>query len=84
MYDDLMKTLNICIAILFVIFIVMVILSIWVITAEAATASIPWRFYQLYENQALEVNCKAESMSTQQLDQQRVLILCGVDYGGKR
>ena len=41
-------------------------------------ASIPWRFYQLYQNQALEVNCEANSMSVQPLDQHRVLILCGI------
>jgi len=80
MYDNLMRTLNICIPILFVIFIVMLILSVWVISAEAATVSIPWRFYQLYENQALEVNCKADSMSVQRLDQQRVLIVCGEGF----
>lgn len=72
-----MNNFNYGILLVVIVFLFVFIFGMGLEAANAATNQIPWRFYQLYSGQALQVNCKAEEMSVVPQSNLSVLILCG-------
>lgn len=72
-----MNNFNYGILLVVVVFLFVFIFGMGLEAANAATVQIPWRFYQLYSGQILQVNCKAEEMSIVPQNNLSVLIVCG-------
>lgn len=72
-----MNNFNYGILLVVVVFLFVFIFGMGLEAANAATEQIPWRFYQLYSGQILQVNCKAEEMTIVPQSNLSVLIVCG-------